>query len=384
MIDELSDVLGVLERLVGFPTVSDRPNTDLVRFVAEYLDRLGVRYRTIPDSSGAKLGLIAQIGPEVEGGVILSGHTDVVPVTGQRWASDPWQLTHRDARYYGRGTCDMKGFVALVLAAMPQMVTARLVRPIQIALSFDEEVGCIGTQPILDALRAHLPRAEVVIVGEPSMMGLVTAHKGGLGLTTRITGKAAHPSRPDIGVSAIEAAAQLIQWHQTETARAKDRGGDRHFTPAYSTAQVGTIQGGIALNTIPAECVFQSDIRFVPPETASDWITRYDCKVRETEAGMRARHPDASIVVDVPENIPAFCQEPDGAAERLVRQITGDNSSQMVSYQTEAGHFQRAGYSAVVCGPGSIEQAHGPDEFISAAQLRHGQAFITDLIQTLC
>ncbi|SDX78282.1 acetylornithine deacetylase [Ruegeria halocynthiae] len=384
MTNDLRPVLDILNRLIAFPTVSDQSNAELVGFIAAYLDQLGVHAQIVPNASGEKLGLIAQIGPSVEGGVLLSGHTDVVTVEGQAWTSDPWVLTHREGKFYGRGTCDMKGFLALALAAVPQMLAAPLTRPVQLAFSYDEEIGCLGTQPILAALDAHQPRASAVIVGEPSLMTLVTGHKGGLGLKTRIMGKAAHSSRPDIGVSAIEAAARLIQWHQKETVQSQSQTTDNGFTPPYSTAGVGTIHGGIALNTIPENCVLESDIRFVPPDTAEDWIARYRREVKIVEATMIERHAGASITVDVPENIPALRPDPNGVAAQLVRRITEDNDDQMVSYQTEAGHFQAAGYSTVICGPGSIEQAHGQDEFISAAQLRHGQAFMKSLIQTLC
>ena len=384
MIRDLSEELQILEQLVRYPTVSHRSNTDLIEYVSALLNRQKVSFHLVPDASGDKLGLIAHIGPQVDGGVLLSGHTDVVPVEGQNWASDPWTLTCRGGNYYGRGTCDMKGFLALVLAAVPQISAAPLVRPIQFAFSFDEEIGCLGTQPILQALQDHLPRASSVIVGEPSMMGLVTGHKGGLGLTTTITGKAAHSSRPDLGVSAIEAAATLIQWHKDETTKHASRMSPNGFTPPYSTAQVGTIHGGIALNTIPQTCVLESDIRFVPPETGADWVARYQNIVQITQSAMKAQHGDAHIVVEVPENIPALNPEPQGTAAQLVRGLTGDNNDRLVSYQTEAGHFQATGYSTVICGPGSIEQAHGPDEFISAKQLQQGQTFLTRLIQTQC
>lgn len=384
MNDDIQHALSVLKHLVGFPTVSDQSNIDLIEFIMAYLDDYGVKNHVFPDSSGNKLGLIAQIGPNVEGGVVLSGHTDVVPVTGQSWNSDPWTLTERDGRYYGRGTCDMKGFLALMLAAVPQLVSASLTRPVQLVFSFDEEVGCLGTAPLLTALETHFPKAKTVIVGEPTLMSVVTGHKGGLGLVTRLHGKAAHSSRPDLGASAISHAAPLLQWHTTRQHAARTNAISNGFIPPYSTVQVGTIKGGAALNTVPDLCVLESDIRFLPNETAEDWVTEYRALARSVEDTMRAEYDDARVELEVTETIPAMLPETSGEAEGLARQITGDNSDNCVSYQTEAGHFQAAGYSTVVCGPGSIEQAHRPDEFISSTQLRQGQAFMERLITALC
>lgn len=379
----LSPALDLLARLVGFPTISDQSNAALVRFVSEYLTEHGVTHHIFPDATGQKHGLIAHIGPQQDGGVILSGHTDVVPVQGQNWTSDPFQLTHRDGCYFGRGTCDMKGFLALALAAVPDMMRSPLVRPIQLAFSFDEEPGCLGTAPLLDQLATHFPRASAVLVGEPTAMQVVTGHKGGIGMVTRLHGKAAHSSRPDLGVSAITHAAALIDWHSTRMAQAQKAAPDNDFVPPFSTVQVGTIRGGVALNTVPDTCVLESDIRFLPTETADQWLSEYRVEIARIQQLMQLEHPDAHITLEDIEIIPAMRPEPNGAAEQLARQLTGDNSENYVSYQTEAGHFQAAGYATVVCGPGSIEQAHKPDEFISAHQLHQGQAFMTRLIDAL-
>jgi acetylornithine deacetylase len=380
---DLTATLDILARLIAFPTVSDRSNRDLIGYVAGYLQGLGLSCHVFDDESGEKQGLIAQIGPDVAGGVILSGHTDVVPVDGQDWSSDPWTLTQRDGRYYGRGSCDMKGFLALVLAAVPQMIAAPLTRPIQIAFSYDEEIGCLGTAPLLEQLNAHYVKADRVIVGEPTDWRVVTGHKGGIGTTTRITGKAAHSSMPALGVSAISVAAKLVQWHDQQMEECRVRSGDTGFTPPHSTLQVGTIHGGAAMNIVPDSCVLENDIRFVPPETAEGWLRRYREFVQQVEADMQKAHPQAQITLHDIEVIPAMMPEGNGPAEQLARQLTGDNSDNCVSYQTEAGHFQQAGYSTVVCGPGNIAQAHQPDEFITAQQLQQGQAFMTKLIESL-
>lgn len=382
---DVQETVTILERLVAFNTVSDRSNKDLVAYVSEYLSALDVTAHVFADETGQKHGLVAQIGPDVPGGVVLSGHTDVVPVDGQVWQSDPWQLTERNGRYFGRGTCDMKGFLALVLAAVPQMRAAPLKRPIQLAFSFDEEIGCTGTAPLLAELQAHFSPADRVIVGEPTDWRVVTGHKGGIGITTQITGKAAHSSMPHLGVSAISAAAKLVAWHEEqmticETNADKTTG----FLPPHSTLQVGTIQGGAALNIVPDACRLETDIRFVPPETGQEWLDRYRSVAAKISHDMQRRHPEANIELCDIEIIPAMMPETNGAAEQLARQLTGDNSDNCVSYQTEAGHFQSAGYSTVVCGPGNIAQAHQPDEFITATQLRRGQTILAQLIESLC
>jgi len=384
MNDDLKSPLALLEKLVGFQTVSDQSNADLIHFIADYLDGFGVRYHIFSDDSGQKLGLVAHIGPEIEGGIVLSGHTDVVPVEGQAWKSDPWVLTKREDRYFGRGTCDMKGFVALALTAVPKLVAAPLKRPVQLAFSYDEEIGCLGTPPLLAALAKHYPKASTVIVGEPTLMSVVSGHKGGLGLVTRLHGIAAHSSRPDLGVSAISHAIPLIGWHNARQKAAQAEASGIGFVPHYSTVQVGTLHGGVALNTVPELCEFESDIRFMPHETADHWIDEYRAQIQTVETAMQSEHPDTHVELIVTETIPAMQAEDNGIAEELARQITGDNSENYVSYQTEAGHFQAAGYSTIVCGPGSIEQAHKSDEYISADQLMRGQTFMSRLIETLC
>ena len=379
----MTSALTILERLVAFPTISDQPNRDLIRFIADYLIANGIQPHIFDDESGDKHGLIAQIGPDCQGGVLLSGHTDVVPVADQPWTSDPWQLTERAGRFYGRGTCDMKGFLALVLAAVPQMVSAPLSRPIQLAFSFDEEIGCLGSAPMLAALKAGFPMAATVIVGEPTDWHVVSAHKGGIGLLTQIYGRAAHSSMPHLGISAIAHATGLIDWHGAMMAQCRQQASaDNGFDPGYSTFQVGTISGGSATNIVPDYCQFETDIRFMPTQAAQTWIAAYEDIARQCQADMQRHVPQASIKVTTTELIPALASETNGMAEQLARRLTGDNSDNYVSYQTEAGHFQSAGYSTIVCGPGNIAQAHKADEFLSAEQLNRGQAFMARLIES--
>ncbi|MEM9196451.1 MAG: acetylornithine deacetylase [Pseudomonadota bacterium] len=380
----------MLAQLVAFPTVSRDSNLELVAFVERYLDGLGVASHRVPSADGKKANLYAMVGPAVPGGVVLSGHTDVVPVDGQDWSRDPWTLIEEDGKLYGRGAVDMKGFVALVLAAVPRMQSAGLSRPIQIALSYDEEVGHLGVGDMIAEMQAHLPPAGAVFVGEPSMMQVVTQHKAGLGLRTHVRGYEVHSSRVHVGVSAITQAAKLITWHADRLAEnlaaARALGEDAPgalFDPPCTTLHNGIIKGGTAGNITAKDCRFVSDIRVLPTEDPQVWLDRYQAYCAEIASQMQAVHPDTGIDVHAPFNAPGLRHETGGAAEALARQLTGDNAPHAVSYGTEAGNFQRSGYSVCVIGPGSIHQAHQPDEYITTAQFEAGAAFIDRLIAQL-
>ncbi len=381
----------MMEKLVAFPTVSRESNLDLVAFVQDYLAGHGVESRLIHNQEGTKANLIAQIGPPAPGGVVLSGHTDVVPVDGQNWASDPFQVVERDGKLFGRGTCDMKGFNALGLALVPEMLRADLKRPIQIALSYDEEVGHRGVPSLIESLRETLPVASAVFVGEPTSMRVVTQHKGGCSLTTRVRGFEVHSSLVHTGVSAIMNAARLINWHSERMAENRaaaealgDDGPGALFTPPYTTLHNGIIQGGTAGNITAKDCWFTSDIRCLPSESGGDWLALYRAECARVEAEMQSVQPDTGISIEVRLCAPGCRKESAGEAERLARMLTGDNGEHAVSYGTEAGHFQNEGdYSVCVCGPGSIEQAHQADEFITTSQLATGEAFIRRLIDHL-
>ncbi len=377
----------LMDRLVGFPTVSRDSNLDLIDFVEEYLDGFGVKSTRVPNEDGTKAALYAHIGPEVEGGVVLSGHTDVVPVDGQAWDTDPFTVTERQGKLYGRGTCDMKGFDALALSAVPLALEKGIKRPIQIALSYDEEVGCTGAPPMIDHMVSMgMPRADTVLVGEPSMMKVVTGHKGGIGYKMHFRGFEVHSSLAPQGVSAIMMAAKLINWaNEVNAENAAKTPGElaADFVPPYTTLHVGTISGGTAHNITAKDCHFGFDFRIVPGEDIGAWQQRFLIKVAEIEAEMKAVRPEAGISAEQYFNVPGLKPEQDGAAERLIRQITGENASNVVSYGTEAGQFQERGYSAVICGPGDIAQAHQPNEFISVDQFRQGEAFIARLVDKL-
>ncbi|MCV2878147.1 acetylornithine deacetylase [Sedimentimonas flavescens] len=374
----------LLDRLVAFRSVSRDSNLELIDWVAEWLEGQGITVTKVPDpAQPTKASLFAQVGPDVAGGVVLSGHTDVVPVEGQDWASDPWAVVERDGRLYGRGVCDMKGFDALALAAMAAAARRPLKRPLQIALSHDEELGCIGCIPMIEAM-AGLPRASAVVVGEPTMMKAVTGHKGGLAFWVKVHGHEVHSSLMHTGVSAILEGAKILMWVNEMNAKGQGAAKVSPFVPPWTTVHTGEIRGGTAHNITAGLCEFGVDFRVLPGEDPEDWRRAFLAKVAEVELGMKAVHPNARIEVKERFALPGLAPEVDGVAEGLVRALTGDNGSQVVSYGTEAGQFQVRGWSAVVCGPGDIEQAHKADEWLALSQFEAGWAFMEDLIERLC
>lgn len=376
--------LEMLEKLVGFDTVSHRSNLPLIQFVRDYLASHGVDSTLVPNDDGDKASLYAHIGPMVTGGVILSGHTDVVPVVGQSWTSDPFTVVEKDGKYFGRGTCDMKGFLAIALAHVPHMLAADLKTPIQLAFSYDEEVGCEGAIPMVKELARKMPKAAMCIVGEPSMMKAVTGHKGGIGFVNEVTGYEVHSSLAHTGVSAVMTAATLVEWHNHKNQQAiAAQDPDCAFDPPFSTYHVGTIQGGTASNITAKSCTFINDFRLLPDQDSQQAAAEYLAFAAELDAKIKAIRPEAGIKVTQRFDVPGLKPEDNGAAESLVRRLTGDNSTNVVSYGTEAGHFQTEQISTVICGPGSIEQAHQADEYISIAQYNQGGVFMRDLIAAL-
>ncbi len=383
---EKLSAIEILSKLVSFPTVSNTSNLKLVEWVENYLLGFGIESYRKYNSDGDKAALFAHVGPMKEGGVVLSGHTDVVPVEGQNWISDPWVLDEREGKYFGRGSCDMKGFDALAIWAMVEANEKGVNRPLQIALSYDEEVGCLGAPPMIEEMLEKLPKASMVIVGEPSTMLAVTGHKGALGIKTHVIGKEVHSSILDKGVSAIMNSAKLIQWASEENIANKIRTPSeaaRLFDPSYTTLHVGTIKGGTAHNITSKDCWFEMDIRVVSDESVDYWSERYFEKVKEVEMEMKKTSEESKILVDMRSAVPGLRPEADGEAETLVRQISGDNGSHFVSYGTEAGQFQEKGYSAVICGPGDIAVAHQPNEYIEKTQFEKGTNFMKDLINRL-
>ena len=373
----------ILETLIGFDTTSRRSNLELIEWVEAYLDRHGVPHRRVLNGDGTKSNLLATVGPNIEGGAVLSGHTDVVPVDGQPWSTDPWTVVERDGRLYGRGTCDMKGFLALALGAVPGLVAANPRRPVHLAFSYDEEIGCLGAPSMIEVIGRELPRPAFVVVGEPTDMVAVNGHKGIANFKVTVTGREAHSSQTQQGVSAIMEAVKLMA-SLTELSERLERDADPDspFTPKWPTLTIGLVNGGTAGNILARECKFIFDLRAPPTLDPLAVLAPFAAQVRAMDAALKARAPEAGAAMEVLSNVPGFAPEPDGAAESFARRLAGDNGPpRAVSFATEAGQFQRAGLSTVLCGPGSIAQAHQPDEYVEVSQMERGQAFMRRLTE---
>lgn len=385
--DAMAEILTaeeILARLVSFPTVSRGGNLDLVDWLEAYLGGHGIATARHWNEDRSKAALLAHAGPMVAGGVVLSGHSDVVPVDGQAWTSDPFTLTRRDGRFYGRGACDMKGFVALAVEALVKARSAA--RPLQLALSYDEELGCTGAAPMLETYLATLPKAAVAIIGEPSRMAPISGHKGGTGFQVHVKGHEVHSSLLPYGVSAVMEGARLIQWvnDRNEALQASPVTPlAARFDPPFTTFHVGTIAGGTAQNITAADCRFGVEMRVVPGEDMEAHAEAFQAEALALHDRLRARHPAAAVHLKRHYHVPPLVPEPNGAAEALVRGLTGANGAGAVSYGTEAGFFQAAGISAVVCGPGDIAQAHQPDEYLEESEFLAGQVFLSRLVETL-
>jgi acetylornithine deacetylase len=376
----------ILAQLVSFPSVSRDSNLPLIDWVEEYLASHGITAHRHYNDDGDKAALFAHVGPWEEGAVVLSGHTDVVPVDGQPWTDDPFLLTERDGKLYGRGAADMKGFDALAIWALVEAQARGVSRPLQIALSYDEEVGCTGAPPMIETMQKVLPKGSAAVIGEPSMMKTVTGHKSGRGYWIDVWGHEVHSSIMHTGINAIMEAAKLIAWENEVNAEQRAKTPTpiaAMFVPPWTTLHTGLIEGGTAANITAKHCRFDFGFRAVPDESLDDWHVRLMAKVAEVEAEMKAVVPETRIEVTERFSVPGLRPETEGAAEEIIRQVTGDNATHVVSYGTEAGHFQSAGYSAAVCGPGDIAQAHQPDEFITIAQFEAGTAFMDRLVTRL-
>lgn len=376
----------MIERLVAFDTTSRESNLALIGFIADYLQQRGLPATLIHNAERTKANLYATIGPADVGGVVLSGHTDVVPVDGQDWHSDPFQVVARDGRLHGRGTADMKSFSAVILALLPEFLAAPLKLPVHLALSYDEEVGGLGAPGIVAHLLKNGPRPKLVIVGEPTEMEVVDAHKSVVAVDTVVTGLEAHSSATHQGVNAIMVAAELIAFlgQLAEELQVTGNPTAHRFDPPYSTLSVGGIEGGTARNIIPRHCCFKWACRMLPGETAEALLQRLD---DHAEAAVLPRlrkiYPQASIVSREIASMPSLHPEPGSAAETLALSLVASNRTHAVSYGTEAGLFQAAGVPTIVCGPGNIREAHKPDEFIELTQVEACVGFMRRLITRL-
>ena len=383
MTELTASALAILDRLVAFDTVSRNSNLDLVAYVSDYLTGHGIAHEVLPGPDPAKANILATIGPVDRPGIVLSGHTDVVPVDGQTWTYDPFRLTRVGDRLYGRGTTDMKGYVACILALAPLLKQADLRMPVHLALSYDEEVGCLGVHGIVDRLRELGLHPAAALIGEPSQMGVVNGHKGSCGMLTRVEGASCHSSRPELGVNAVFHAMDIIcdlRARGRALAAAPDSLGV--FDPPYSTISVGVIRGGTARNAVPGDCRFEWDIRATRPGMAETVQREVQAHIEAAVLPeMRARRAECRVVTEMAYDVPPLVPQPGCAAEALAKTLSGANFTGTVPYGSEAGVFQRAGIPSVICGPGDIAQAHTPDEWIEVAQIEACLRFLERLLE---
>ncbi|WP_263225483.1 acetylornithine deacetylase [Pseudomonas alabamensis] len=372
----------LLAHLVGFPTVSRDSNLALIAFIRTYLERHGVPCELIYDEARRKANLFATLGPDRGGGVVLSGHTDVVPVDGQAWTTDPFTVSERQGRLYGRGTADMKGFIACVLAAVPTFLARPLRVPVHLAFSYDEEVGCLGVRSMLEALQRRPHPPSLCLIGEPTELEPVLGHKGKLAMRCQVKGAACHSAYAPQGVNAIEYAARLIG-HLGELGQtlARPERHDPRFDPPFSTVQTGVIRGGQALNIVPADCAFDFEIRALPDLDPLQVVQQLQTYA-DTDLLPRMQAVDAKTGIELQplSAYPGLLTAPDSEAARLLAHLCGSEAFSTVAFGTEGGLFAQAGIPTVVCGPGSMAQGHKPDEFITCEQLDRCDALLRRLV----
>lgn len=371
----------LLETLVAFDTTSRLSNLALIDFVEDYLNQWDVRCERIFNAEGTKANLFVTIGPNVSGGVILSGHTDVVPVDGQDWTTDPFTLTSRGDQLFGRGTCDMKGFLACVLAQVPRMAAAPLKRPLHLAFSYDEEVGCTGAPSMIEHIICTKTKPALCIVGEPTSMRIIHGHKSINAYRTTITGLEAHSSRTQEGVNAIEVAAKLITFLYGLAEEMKTRTErDDAFEPPYTSLSVGTIRGGTAVNIIPREAQFAWEYRALPTADQNEIAQRFATYCDEIRTQIKRVSSEADIQTTEIAAAPGLFSQPGQPTENLVLAWAERNATEAVAYATEGGLFQNAGIPTYICGPGDIAHAHRPNEFVKAQELAQCEAFLGRII----
>lgn len=385
MSDSLNKTIEILEHLVGFDSISGKSTHGIVGYIEQYLVGLGLDVHLSYDEAGERANVFATVGPDIEGGVVLSGHTDVVPVDGQNWLTDPFTLTRKGDRFYGRGSVDMKGFVACVMASVPVFQAATLNKPIHLAFSYDEETGGFGMPVLLNNMAELAVRPEIVIVGEPTTMQLITGHKGGYEMRTEVVGHAVHSCDPSKGVNAIYIASKIIEKIQEIAARfAASPQQNSPYEPPYCTLNVGTIEGGTASNATAGWCNFNWEFRPMPGEDGNIIVEELiEYTNTELLPGMRAINPDSDISIITKAPVPALDDSNAEKAAALVSHLTGLNSQDVVSFGTDAGYFSDAGISAVVFGPGDINRAHKADEFIELKELQDGLQFLEKMSQYL-
>ncbi len=376
----------MIERLVGFDTTSRLSNLALIDWVKAYLADLGVESRLTFDDEGKKANLFATLGPTDRPGIVLSGHTDVVPIDGQAWDTEPFTIAQRDGRLYGRGSSDMKSFIAVVLTMVPEFLRRDLKTPIHLAFTYDEEVGCFGVRRLLEDLAAIGIRPQGCIVGEPTEMTVVTGHKGKLAVRCHVHGHESHSSMIHQGVNAVEAAAETVAFLKRMARKRRDQGPfNPLYEPPYTTIHTGTIKGGTALNIVPRDCEFHFEFRYIPNDDPFALLEQLKHYVKtELEPEMHAVSNTAGFEWHARGGYNGLDTAEDAEITTLIKSVSGANSTGKVSFGTEAGFFHNAGIPTVICGPGSIEQAHKPNEFVALEQVEQCERFMRRLIDRVC
>ncbi|WP_370152847.1 acetylornithine deacetylase [Ferrovibrio sp.] len=376
--------LDMIRQLVEMPTVSRDSNLDLIHWIRDHLKGMGVESTLVHDATGKKANLYATLGPQDRPGIVLSGHTDVVPVDGQDWHTDPFRLTEKDGLLYGRGTSDMKSFVAIALAYAPQFLAQPLQTPIHYAFTYDEEVGCLGAKRLIEVLKEMPVTPKACIVGEPTGMQVIGQHKGKKSWRVDVRGFECHSSLTHLGANAVEAAAELIAFIKALARKKKAEGPfDAEFAPPHTSLHTGTVQGGTALNIVPKDCSFLWEIRYLPQDDVDALYDEVVAYARDRlEPELKAVDPACGFSFTQISGFPGLATPDSAGVIELAKVLTGANRVSKVSFGTEAGLFsQEAGIPTIVCGPGSIEQAHKPNEFIALDQIAQCEAFMDRLLE---
>ena len=385
MHEKLTQTREILKNLVSYPVLPGESNLQLVNYIADYLQQHGIKPELVYSQDKTRANIFATIGPEVQGGIMLSGHTDVVSVAGQNWATDPFELFEKDNRFYGRGAVDMKGFLACCLASIPQWQKFKLKRPIQLGITYDEECGGFGAKRLAQWLATSDFKPSYCIIGEPTQMAIIAGHKGGFEISTKVTGIEAHSCNPDNGVSAIHYTAKIISFILEKGEQLKQTSTqDTLFNPPYSSFNIGKIIGGSSVNTIAGQCEIEWELRPLPGDDGDEIVAEIDnyCQ-QQLLCEMRKDFPAANIETDIKVFVPPLAINKDSKTMELIANITGNNDYSVVAFGTDAGYFQHIGIDSVVFGPGSINQAHKPDEYIDIGEIEKCLSFLSKLQECL-
>ncbi|WP_299122538.1 acetylornithine deacetylase [uncultured Tenacibaculum sp.] len=375
----------ILAKLVSFDVLSKQNNLSIANWISDYINQYGVETVYVYNEEKTQASLHCRIGPAVDGGIILSGHTDVVPVKGQPWNTNPFELIEKEGNLYGRGACDMKGYIACFLSVLPQMVKANLSIPIYFAISYDEEIGCLRAPELAEHIKSYYTeKPKYAIIGEPSMMQPIVGQKGILYVETKVNGSQGHSSRIEKEVSAIHESTRLILWLENKMKELSQQSRNESFLPPHSTMHVGQIKGGIATNVVAGNTTFQWDVRSIPEDSIMDIVNDYQKYCNELQKEKRKLFPEFKIentLLHPP--VPGLQTSEEASIVKLIAEVTGNTKPSYVAYATEAGQFAEAGFESIICGPGSIEQAHRANEFVSIEQLSLGVQMIENIIKKI-